>query len=321
MIDAAAAQRFVQFAGAVGGENHDRPLVGADRAAFRNRYLEVGQKFQQERFEFVVRAVDFVDQQHGLLRPPQAGQHRPLDQEFVAVNVDVAVGTLLAQRRASGAENSIRKAPPTRRCPRSIAGAAACGRARRRLPWRLRSCRRRARLRATTACRARARDRRRSKARRRRGNRRPRSASSSSRGLPMPTIVWTHRHVRYRARAAGCERCRARLQRAQNFLRGYRQIVDAHADGVEDRVGDRRQHRIGAHLAGTLGAERTVGRGPFQHDDVVRADVARAGHQILVEIARAFTGIRDNTARASHTARGSSPSMSRRPVAARPVWD
>ena len=36
----------------------------------------------------MVGAVDLVDQQHDLVRPPQRCQHRPLDQEIVAVDVE-----------------------------------------------------------------------------------------------------------------------------------------------------------------------------------------------------------------------------------------
>jgi hypothetical protein len=100
VIDAAAAQSFVQLARAVGGEDHHRPLVGANGAALRDRNLKVGKKLEQERFEFVIGAVDFVDQQHRLLRAPQTGEHRPLDQKFVAVDVDVTGAfALLAQRQ------------------------------------------------------------------------------------------------------------------------------------------------------------------------------------------------------------------------------
>ena len=64
VIDAAAPQRLVQFARAVRGEDHDRALGRAQRAALGNRDLEVGEEFEQERLEFVVGAVDLVDQQH-----------------------------------------------------------------------------------------------------------------------------------------------------------------------------------------------------------------------------------------------------------------
>jgi hypothetical protein len=60
----------------------------AHRAALGDRDLEVGEEFEQERLEFLVGAVDFVDQQHGGVRRAQRRQHRPLDQEIVAIDVD-----------------------------------------------------------------------------------------------------------------------------------------------------------------------------------------------------------------------------------------
>ena len=62
---------------------------------------KVGKKLQQEGLKLMIRAVDFVDQQHGLLRTTQTGQHRPFDQKLVAVNIDIAAGAfaLTAQRQ------------------------------------------------------------------------------------------------------------------------------------------------------------------------------------------------------------------------------
>ena len=65
VIDAAAAQGLVQVARAVRRQHDDRALGGTHRAALGDRDLEVGQEFEQEGLEFLVGAVDFVDQQHG----------------------------------------------------------------------------------------------------------------------------------------------------------------------------------------------------------------------------------------------------------------
>ena len=62
MIDTAAAQRFMQIAGAVRRQHHDRPLRGAHGATLGDGNLEVGQEFEQEGFELLIGAVDFVDQ-------------------------------------------------------------------------------------------------------------------------------------------------------------------------------------------------------------------------------------------------------------------
>ena len=94
VIDAAAAQRLVQVAGAVRGQHDDGRSVGADRAALGNRNLEVGEEFEQERLELLVGAVDFVDQQHGGVRRAQGRQHRPLDQKSLAIDVDALLAGL-----------------------------------------------------------------------------------------------------------------------------------------------------------------------------------------------------------------------------------
>ena len=88
MVDAAPAQRLVQLAGAVRGQDHDRPLVRAHRAALGDRDLEVRQELEEEGLELVVGAVDLVDQEHRLVGLAQGLEHRPLDQELVAVDVD-----------------------------------------------------------------------------------------------------------------------------------------------------------------------------------------------------------------------------------------
>ena len=95
VVQAAALDRVVQVARAVGGEHDDRRVRGADRADLGDRHAGLGQQLEQERLEVVVGAVDLVDQQH---RRPRAGvleraQQRPPDQVVRAEQV------LLAQRR------------------------------------------------------------------------------------------------------------------------------------------------------------------------------------------------------------------------------
>ena len=100
----------------------------ADGAELRDAHLEVGEQLQQERLEFLVGAVDLVDQQHRRLFAPDRSKQRALQQ--VALGEDVLldrIGILadsfarldgeelalivpLVERRAAG------------RDPRSIAG-------------------------------------------------------------------------------------------------------------------------------------------------------------------------------------------------------
>src|SRR5579875_1753081 len=89
----------MQLARAVGGENHHRPIVSTDRSTLRDGDLEVGEEFEQECLEFVIRAVDFIDQQNRLLRMTEASQHRALDQEFVAVDINIAAAFALTAQR------------------------------------------------------------------------------------------------------------------------------------------------------------------------------------------------------------------------------
>ena len=63
MIEATPAQRVGEFARAVGGQHDARDRERLDGSELGDRHLEVGQQFEQERLEFLVGAVDFVDQQ------------------------------------------------------------------------------------------------------------------------------------------------------------------------------------------------------------------------------------------------------------------
>ena len=65
VVDAAPLERVVQLARAVRGQDHDRALLGGDRADLGDRDLEVGEQLEQEGLELAVGAVDLVDQQHG----------------------------------------------------------------------------------------------------------------------------------------------------------------------------------------------------------------------------------------------------------------
>ena len=70
VVEAAALERVVQVAGAVGGEHDDRRERGRDGADLGDGDGRLGQQLEQERLELVVGAVDLVDQQHGR---PRAG--------------------------------------------------------------------------------------------------------------------------------------------------------------------------------------------------------------------------------------------------------
>jgi hypothetical protein len=85
VVDAAALERVVDLAGAVGGDHGHRPVARGDRPQLGDGDLEVAQEFQQEALELLVGAIDLVDQQHR--RPLEARvdrlEQRPLEQELL----------------------------------------------------------------------------------------------------------------------------------------------------------------------------------------------------------------------------------------------
>ena len=163
VVEAAALERVVQLARAVGGQHHDRRRRGAHGAELGDRDLVGRQHLEQERLELVVGPVDLVDQQHGgaLLqrlrapgaragsarrtgssRPPRRSGRRPprrleraqvqdLPREVPVVErlggVDALVALQPHQRQVRGTRRSPR---PARSCrcrarPRAAAGAAS----------------------------------------------------------------------------------------------------------------------------------------------------------------------------------------------------
>ena len=54
----------MHVAGAVRGQHHEGRLLGSKRPELGDRHRVVGQDLEKERLEFVVGAVDLVDDQH-----------------------------------------------------------------------------------------------------------------------------------------------------------------------------------------------------------------------------------------------------------------
>ena len=73
----------------VAGQDHARRALRADGADLRDADGEVAQDFEQEGLEFLVGAVDLVDQQHGRLGVPalERLEQRPTDEELLAEDV------------------------------------------------------------------------------------------------------------------------------------------------------------------------------------------------------------------------------------------
>src|SRR5499427_10863473 len=87
VIETAPAQRIGELARGVGGEHHARDRGCLDGAELRNADLEIGQELEQEGLEFLVGAVDLVDQQHRRLVAADRGEERALEQ--IALREDV----------------------------------------------------------------------------------------------------------------------------------------------------------------------------------------------------------------------------------------
>ena len=87
MIEAAPAQRVGEFAGAVRGQHHARDRDGLDGAELGDADLKVREQFQKERLEFLVGAVDLVDQQHRWRGAADGGEQRPFQQVFFRKDV------------------------------------------------------------------------------------------------------------------------------------------------------------------------------------------------------------------------------------------
>ena len=65
-----------------------------DRAEFGDRDLEVRQQFEQERLEFLVGAIDLVDQQHRRCLLPDRREQRPLEQIVLGEDLRLDLGAL-----------------------------------------------------------------------------------------------------------------------------------------------------------------------------------------------------------------------------------
>jgi hypothetical protein len=98
VVQAAAAQCVVQIATAVRGEHGDGRTGRDERTQLGNGDSSLAEKLEQQRLEFVVRAVDLVDQQHGRSRPAVAHtlKDRPVHQ--IGLGVEVGLGDGFAAR-------------------------------------------------------------------------------------------------------------------------------------------------------------------------------------------------------------------------------
>ncbi len=105
VVEAAALEGVVDLARAVRGHDHDRRLLGPDRADLGDGDLEVREDLQQERLERLVGPIELVDEQDRSAagRRLEGLQQRPLDQELPGEDVlgqSLAVGVATRLRQA-----------------------------------------------------------------------------------------------------------------------------------------------------------------------------------------------------------------------------
>src|SRR5262249_19831751 len=83
VIEAATLERVVHVAGAVGREHDDGPVPRSQGAELRDRDLEIAEKLEEEALEFLVRAIELVDEQHGrsVVGRVDSLQQRTLEEE------------------------------------------------------------------------------------------------------------------------------------------------------------------------------------------------------------------------------------------------
>jgi hypothetical protein len=82
VVEATPAQGVGQLARGVRGQDNIGHRLRRNGAELRNRDLEIGQKLEQEGFEFLVRPVYFVDQQDGRLVLGDGLEQGPFEQEL-----------------------------------------------------------------------------------------------------------------------------------------------------------------------------------------------------------------------------------------------
>ena len=85
--EAAPLERLGELTGVVRGEEHQRDLLGGERAQLGDRHLVVGEDLEQQRLGLDLDAVDLVDEQHDRVVGPDGLEQRAGEQELVGEEV------------------------------------------------------------------------------------------------------------------------------------------------------------------------------------------------------------------------------------------
>ena len=158
VVEAAALERVVQIARAVGGEDDDRRDAPRGSCRARDRHRRLGEQLEQERLEVVVGAVELVDEQHRRAAGP--GARSP-----AAAGGGAGTRGRTGRPRRARSPRGLRE-PDPQQLPRVVPLVEGLGRVdalvalqadqrrverARRAPWRPRSCRPRPRPPAAAA--------------------------------------------------------------------------------------------------------------------------------------------------------------------------
>jgi hypothetical protein len=95
-VEAAPLERLGELTGVVRREEHERDLLGLDRAELGDRDLVVGEDLEQQRLGLDLDAVDLVDQQHHGVGGGDRLEQRAGEQELVGEDVVVDLAPRVA---------------------------------------------------------------------------------------------------------------------------------------------------------------------------------------------------------------------------------
>ena len=112
VVEAAALERVMKLARAVGRQDDDRRRLGGHGADLGDRDGAVGEHLQQEGLELLVGPVELVHEQHRTRARAHGRQQRPLDEELGPVQLGrLAVGVERALLQRPGVEQLARVVP------------------------------------------------------------------------------------------------------------------------------------------------------------------------------------------------------------------
>lgn len=86
-IEASTFQGVGEVAGAIRGKDDDGALAGLDRSQLGNRYLELSEDLEKEGFEFLVRLVHLINEEHGRAGGGEGSQQGAFEEKLPGKDV------------------------------------------------------------------------------------------------------------------------------------------------------------------------------------------------------------------------------------------